>query len=292
MEKYTDSGVHGAASAPVAISAATTASNPLENRLLTMLPDAERMRLLPHLEHVELPFGKVLYECGGTSAYVYFPTTAIISLMHLLSDGASAEIAAIGRDGIAGFTQLMGGGTTASRAVVQCGGAGYRLKAHFIAEEMGRAGPILNLLLRHAQGLMTQSAQTAVCNRYHCLDQQLCRWLLLTLDRLTTNEIAMTQELIASLLGVRREGVTAAAGRLQAAGLIRYRRGRISVLDRGGLEQRACECYAVVRREYERLLPAPANVSITARIVNLRVAAQSQRRLRLSPNAEKACSLG
>jgi hypothetical protein len=176
--------------------------------------------------------------------------------------------------------------------VVQSRGEGYRLKAHFISEEMGRTGPILNLLLRYTQALLTQTAQTAVCNRHHCLDQQLCRWLLLTLDRLETNEIKMTQELIAGLLGVRREGVTAAAGRLQAAGLIRYRRGRISALDRGGLEQRACECYAVVRNEYERLLPMPQDQSIAGRILNLRVATQSQRILRLSRNAEKACSLG
>jgi CRP-like cAMP-binding protein len=291
MEKYTYPELRVATPAPVQ-TAKPTAANPLENRLLAMLPDAERTRVLPLLEHVELPLGKVLHECGGSSIYVYFPTTAIVSLMHLLNDGASAEIAAIGCDGVVGFNQLMGGGSTASRAVVQCGGEGYRLKAHYIAAEIGRAGPILNLLLRHTQALMTQTAQTAVCNRHHCLDQQLCRWLLLTLDRLPTNEITMTQELIAGLLGVRREGVTAAAGRLQSAGLIRYRRGRISVLDRVGLEQRACECYAVVRGEYERLLPAPAEVSIGARIMNLRAAAQSQRILRLTPSAEKRCSLG
>ena len=291
MEKYTYTGPQVAA--PRAPFATPAALSPLENRLLAALPDAERARLLPHLERVELPLGKVLHECGGSSAYVHFPTTAIVSLMHLLNDGASAEIAGIGCDGVVGFIQLMGGGgTTASRAVVQCAGEGYRLKAHFIAEEMGRAGPILNLLLRHTQALMTQTAQIAVCNRHHCLDQQLCRWLLLTLDRLATNEITMTQELIANLLGVRREGVTAAACRLQAAGLIRYRRGRISVLDRVRLEQRACECYAVVHREYARLLPAPANAPITARITNLRAAAQSQRILRLPPTAEKAYSLG
>jgi CRP-like cAMP-binding protein len=292
MEKYTYPDLHLSAPASFAAPPALAASSPLQNRLLAMLPDAERARLLPHLEHVELPLGKVLHECGGSSIFVYFPTTAIVSLMHLLNDGASAEIAAIGCDGVVGFAQLMGGGSAASRAVVQCGGTGYRLKAHFITEEMSRAGPILNLLLRHTQALMTQTAQTAVCNRHHCLDQQLCRWLLLTLDRLPTNEITMTQELIASLLGVRREGVTAAAGRLQAGGLIRYRRGRIAVLDRVGLEKRACECYAVVRGEYERLLPASANASMPARIMNLRAAAQSQRILRLPGNAEKACSLG
>ena len=296
MEKYTYPDLHALATAPLSPTAAprlaaNSTVSPLDNRLLAMLPDAERARLLPHLEYVELPLGKVLHECGAGSPYVYFPTTAIVSLMHLLNDGASAEIAAIGCDGVVGFAQLMGGGSAASRAVVQCGGGGYRLKAHFITEEMGRAGPILNLLLRHTQALMTQTAQTAVCNRHHCLDQQLCRWLLLTLDRLPTNEITMTQELIASLLGVRREGVTAAAGRLQTAGLIRYRRGRIAVLDRVGLEQRACECYAVVRAEYERLLPAPSSASMTARIMNLRVATQSQRILRLSPGAEKRCSL-
>lgn len=296
MEKYTYSDLREPVSVPLAPAvpwraAANDTVNPLGNRLLAMLPDAERARLLPHLEHVELPLGKVLHECGTSSPYVYFPITAIVSLMHLLNDGASAEIAAIGCDGVVGFAQLMGGGSAASRAVVQCRGEGYRLKAHFISEEMGRAGPILSLLLRHTHALMTQTAQVAVCNRHHCLDQQLCRWLLLTLDRLPTNEITMTQELIASLLGVRREGVTAAAGRLQTAGLIRYRRGRISVLDRVGVEQRACECYAVVRREYERLLPAATNASIAARIMNLRGATQSQRILRLSPDAEKACSL-
>jgi len=267
-----------------------TVSGPLENRLLAALPDSERVRLIPHLERVELPLGKVLHECGGSSIYVYFPTTSIVSLMHLLHDGSSAEIATVGRDGIVGFAHLMGGGTTPSRAVVQCAGEGYRLKSHFISEEAGRAGPTLNLLLRYTQALMTQTAQTAVCNRHHCLDQQLCRWLLLTLDRLSGNEITMTQELIASLLGVRREGVTAAAGRLQTAGLIRYRRGRISVLDREGLEQRACECYAVVRNEYARLLPAPQDSLIAGRILNLRVATQSQRMLHLSRNADNACS--
>ena len=287
MEKYTYA---DQAVAPRYIAPPRKVSSPLENHLIGALPDAERTRLLPHLEHIDLPLGKVLFECGGTSAYVYFPTTAIVSLMHLLHDGASAEIAAVGRDGIVGFANLRGGGSTPSRAVVQCAGEGYRLKSHFVTEEAGRVGPILNLLLRHTQALMTQTAQTAVCNRHHCLDQQLCRWLLLTLDRLSSNEITMTQELIASLLGVRREGVTAAAGRLQAAGLIRYRRGRICVLDRVGLEQRACECYAVVRNEYERLLPTPQEPSIAGRILNLRVNAQSQRILRLSRNAEKACS--
>ena len=290
MEKYTYySGMSAVAAAPLR-APGKPVSNPLENRLLAALPDAERARLLPHLEHIDLPLGKVLFECGGSSAYVYFPTTAIVSLMHLLNDGASAEIAAAGRDGVVGFAHLMGGGATPSRAVVQCAGEGFRLKSHFVTEEVGRAGPILNLLLRYTQALITQTAQTAVCNRHHCLDQQLCRWLLLTLDRLSGNEITMTQELIASLLGVRREGVTAAAGRLQAAGLIRYRRGRICVLDRAGLEQRACECYAVVRNEYERLLPSPQDSSMAGRILSLRVAAQSQRILRLSRNAEKACS--
>lgn len=299
METCTYRALRAVASAPLApatalrfSAAADSSMSPLENLVLAMLPDAERARLLPHLEHVELPLGKVLHECGGTSPYVYFPTTAIVSLMHLLNDGASAEIAAIGCDGVVGFTELMGGGTAASRAVVQCRGEGYRLKAHFVTEEIDRAGPFLHVLLRHTQALLTQTAQTAVCNRHHCLDQQLCRWLLLTLDRLPTNEITVTQELIASSLGVRREGVTAAARRLQRAGVISYRRGHISVLDRGGLEQRACECYAAVRGEYARLLHAPSTTSITARIMNLCVAAQPPRKPRLPAGAEQRCSFG
>jgi CRP-like cAMP-binding protein len=187
---------------------------------------------------------------------VYFPTTSIVSLLYVLEDGASAEIAVVGNEGIVGVSLFMGGESTTSRAVVQSAGNGYRLKASLMMQEFDRGGPVLHLLLRYTQALITQMAQTAVCNRHHSLDQQLCRWLLLSLDRVRTNEIVMTQELIANMLGVRREGVTEAAGSLQEAGLIRYRRGHITVLDRAGLEQRTCECYAVVKHEYDRLLPS------------------------------------
>jgi len=202
-----------------------------------------------------LPLGKVLYESGTRLSHVYFPTTAIVSLLYVMEDGASAEISVVGHEGIVGISLFMGGETTPSRAVVQSAGDGFRLKASVMLQEFNRAGPVMHLLLRYTQALITQMAQTAVCNRHHSLDQQLCRWLLLSMDRLPGNELVMTQELIANMLGVRREGVTEAAGKLQAAGLISYRRGHITVLDRGGLEQRTCECYAVVKREYDRLLP-------------------------------------
>jgi CRP-like cAMP-binding protein len=226
-----------------------------QNRLLAALPEREWSLWLPHLEPVELPLGTVIYESGGKLTHVYFPTTAIISLLYVMENGGSAEIAVVGYEGIVGISLFMGGETTPSRAVVQSAGTGFRLKAIMVMEEFNRAGPVLHLLLRYTQALITQMAQTAVCNRHHTLDQQLCRWLLLSLDRLRTNELAMTQELIANMLGVRREGVTEAAGRLDKAGLIRYQRGRITVLDRTGLEERTCECYAVVKREYDRLLP-------------------------------------
>jgi CRP-like cAMP-binding protein len=226
-----------------------------QNRLLAALPEREWSLWLPHLEPVELPLGTVIYESGGKLTHVYFPTTAIISLLYVMENGGSAEIAVVGYEGIVGISLFMGGETTPSRAVVQSAGTGFRLKATMVMEEFNRAGPVLHLLLRYTQALITQMAQTAVCNRHHTLDQQLCRWLLLSLDRLRTNELAMTQELIANMLGVRREGVTEAAGRLDKAGLIRYQRGRITVLDRAGLEERTCECYAVVKREYDRLLP-------------------------------------
>lgn len=229
--------------------------DPKKNHLLAVLPDAEWQRWLPHLEEIEMPLGQVLYESGSTLNYVYFPTTAIVSLLYLLENGASAEIAVVGNDGIVGISLFMGGETTPSRAVVQSAGQGYRLRAATMKEEFSRAGPVLHLLLRYTQALITQMTQTAVCNRHHTLDQQLCRWLLLSLDRLTGNELVMTQELIANMLGVRREGVTEAAVRLQAAGLIRYSRGRITILDRRGLEKRTCECYAVVKKESDRLLP-------------------------------------
>jgi CRP-like cAMP-binding protein len=202
-----------------------------------------------------LPLGEVIYEPGVTLNYVYFPTTAIISLLYVLENGASAEIAVVGNDGIVGVSLFMGGESTPSRAVVQSAGAGVRLKAQIMKEEFNKAGPVLHLLLRYTQALITQMSQTAVCNRHHSLDQQLCRWLLLSLDRLQGDELVMTQELIANMLGVRREGVTEGALKLQKVGLIRYSRGHITVLDRKGLESRTCECYAVVKREYDRLLP-------------------------------------
>jgi CRP-like cAMP-binding protein len=230
-------------------------ADPRQNRLLGALPDAEWDRWLPHLEAVEMPLGKVLYEPGVRLTHVYFPTTSIVSLLYVMEDGASAEIAVVGDDGLVGISLFMGGESTTNRAVVQSAGLGFRLKANLLMLEFNRAGPVLHLLLRYTQALITQMAQTAVCNRHHSLDQQLCRWLLLSLDRLPTNELIMTQELIANMLGVRREGVTEAAGNLDKAGLIRYRRGHITVLDRSGLEERTCECYAVVKREYDRLLP-------------------------------------
>lgn len=232
------------------------AADPRKNTLLAALPDSELERWRPHLEPSSMPLGRVLYESGGRLSHVYFPTTAIVSLLYVMEDGASAEIAVVGREGIVGISLFMGGESTPSRAVVQSAGAGFRLKASLMMQEFNRSGAVLHLMLRYTQALITQMAQTAVCNRHHTLDQQLCRWLLLSLDRLDGNEIVMTQELIANMLGVRREGVTAAASHLQAAGLIEYKRGHITILDRAGLEHRTCECYAVVRHEYDRLLPA------------------------------------
>jgi len=225
------------------------------NHLLDCLPAPEWQRWQGLLEEVDMPLGQVLYESGRTLAHVYFPSTAIVSLLYVMENGASAEIAAVGREGVVGISLFMGGGSTPSRAVVQSAGSGYRLRAADMKEEFDRAGPVMHLFLRYTQALITQMAQTAVCNRHHSLDQQLCRWLLLSLDRLNGSELKMTQELIANMLGVRREGVTESALKLQAAGLIRYARGHISVLDRAGLEARSCECYGVVRKEYERLLP-------------------------------------
>lgn len=229
--------------------------NPMQNQLLASLPEAEWLRWLPQLELVELPLGKVLYESGGQMAFVYFPTNAIVSLLYVLENGASAEIAVVGFEGLVGVSIFMGGGSTPSRAVVQSGGMGFRLRADVIKGEFERSGPVMHLMLRYTQALITQMSQTAVCNRHHSLDEQLCRWLLLSLDRLQGNQLVMTQELIANMLGVRREGVTEAALKLQKAGLIRYVRGHITVLDRPGLEHRTCECYAVVKKEYDRLLP-------------------------------------
>jgi CRP-like cAMP-binding protein len=233
-----------------------TFSDHKKNRLLAALPEAEWQRWLPQLELVEMPLGGVLYESGATLSHVYFPTTAIVSLLYVMENGASAEIAVVGNEGLVGVSLFMGGESTPSRAVVQSSGKGIRLEARSMKDEFNRAGPALHLLLRYTQALITQMAQTAVCNRHHSLDQQLCRWLLLSLDRLEGDELVMTQELIANMLGVRREGVTEAALNLQQAGLIRYARGHITVLDREGLEKRTCECYAVVKKEYDRLLPA------------------------------------
>ncbi len=230
-------------------------SNPRLNHLLAALPDAEWGRWLPQLEWVKLPLGQVLYESGRTLSHVYFPTSAIVSLLYVMENGASAEIAVVGHEGVVGISLFMGGGSTPSRAVVQSAGEGYRLRSALIKAEFDNSHPVMHLMLRYTQALITQMSQTAVCNRHHSLDQQLCRWLLLSLDRLTGSELVMTQELIANMLGVRREGVTEAALNLQKLGLIRYARGHILVLDRPGLEQRTCECYAVVKREYDRLLP-------------------------------------
>jgi CRP-like cAMP-binding protein len=229
---------------------------PRANRLLAALPEVSYSVLLPHLEHVRLPLGMAVYESGAKQAYVYFPTNSIVSLLYVLADGASAEIAVVGSEGMVGIALFMGGETTPSRAVVQSAGYGFRLRADVLKREFEGGGALQHLLLRYTQALITQMTQTAVCNRHHAVDQQLCRWLLLSLDRLPGDELVMTQELIANMLGVRREGVTEAAGRLQADGLIEYSRGRIRVLDRDHLEARVCECYAVVKKEYDRLLPA------------------------------------
>jgi CRP-like cAMP-binding protein len=231
-------------------------TNPLQNHLLAALPSDVFQRLLPHLEHIPLPLGLVLYEPGIQMRNVYFPTDAIVSLLYVMEDGASAEIAVVGNEGVVGVSLFMGGETTPSRAVVQNAGTAYRMKGAWIKEEFFLAGPMQGLLLRYTQALLTQMAQTAVCNRHHSLDKQLCRWLLLSIDRLPSNNLVMTQELMANMLGVRREGVTEAAGNLQRAGLIEYRRGHITVLDRPGLEARVCECYQVVKTECDRLLPA------------------------------------
>src|SRR6202050_2162428 len=225
-----------------------------QNSLLAALPSCVVDSWLPHLESVEMRAGEVVYEPGATLNQVYFPTTAIVSLLYVLRNGASAEIAVVGYEGIVGVSLFMGGMSTPSRAVVQSGGKGLRLQAEVLQKQFNLAGPFLHLLLRYTQALITQMGQTAVCNRHHSVGQQLCRWLLLSLDRLQGHELVITQELIANMLGVRREGVTGCAQNLQRAELIRYTRGRILVLDRAGLEKRSCECYAVVKKEYDRLL--------------------------------------
>ena len=235
--------------------ASATSHSPKDNRLLAALPPADFEALLPFLERMPMALGQALYESGGAQGYVYFPTSSIVSLLFVLENGSSAEIAVTGNEGLVGISLFMGGETTPSRAVVQSAGEGYRLKASALKEEFERGGALQLLLLRYTQALITQMTQTAVCNRHHSVDQQLCRWLLLSLDRLPANQLVMTQELIANMLGVRREGVTEAAGKLQAEGLIHYSRGHIKVLDRPKLETLSCECYQVVRTETERLLP-------------------------------------
>ena len=233
----------------------TTPHSPTQNRLLAALPEAEFVRLAPHLELVPMLLGDSLYEPGSQLQHVYFPTTAIVSLLYVMESGSSAEIAGVGNEGMLGIALFMGGDTTPSSAVVQTAGHGYRLPGRLLKDEFNRGGLMQQMLLRYTQALLTQMCQTAACNRHHSIAQQLCRWLLLTLDRLPSNELIMTQELVANALGVRREGVTEAAGHLQAAGCIRYRRGHIAVLDRSGLEARSCECYQVVKTEFDRLLP-------------------------------------
>jgi CRP-like cAMP-binding protein len=228
-----------------------------QNHLLAAMSHEVRERLQPHLELVELPLGKVLYEPGDTMRYVYFPTDAIVSMLNVMESGASAEIAVVGNDGVIGIALFMGGESTPSRAVVQSAGNAFRLRGRLLKDEFNRHGELLLLLLRYTQALITQMAQTAVCNRHHSIDQQLCRWLLLSLDRLADNKLTMTQELIANMLGVRREGVTDAAGKLAHLGVIEYSRGHITVVDRTRLEAMSCECYAVVKRETDRLLPLP-----------------------------------
>ncbi|OYY74729.1 MAG: Crp/Fnr family transcriptional regulator [Gammaproteobacteria bacterium 28-57-27] len=235
--------------------------NPCQNHLLNAFPKVVYERLLPSLELVAMPLGKVLYESGDTQQYVYFPTDSIISLLYVMENGASAEIAVVGNDGLIGISLFMGGDSVTNRAVVQSAGYAYQLPGKQIKEEFHRHGDLLTLVLRYTQTLFTQMAQTAVCNRHHSIDQQLCRWLLLSLDRLNGTELVMTQELIANMLGVRREGVTEAAGKLQKLGIIEYQRGKITVLDRPRLEQHSCECYAVVKKETDRLLPYPDSKS-------------------------------
>src|SRR5580693_7224898 len=232
--------------------------DPQQNHLLAAFSTSERERLFPHLELVAMPLGKVLYESGDVLRYVYFPTDCIISLLYVLADGASAEISVVGNEGMIGIALFMGGETTPSRAIVQSAGFAYRLVGQQLKDEFHRNGELQLLLLRYTQALITQMSQTAVCNRHHSVDQQLCRWLLLSLDRLPSNELIMTQELIANMLGVRREGVTDAAGKLQKLGVIQYARGQITVLDRPHLEKLSCECYAVVKRETDRLMPTRA----------------------------------
>lgn len=227
----------------------------LQNHILAALPAADLARLSVGVEPSRMPLGRVLYESGDKMPHMYFPTTSIVSLLYVMENGASAEIAIVGNEGVVGVSLFMGGETTPSRALVQSAGQAFRVPSKVLKEEFRRGGPLQHVLLRYTQALITQMSQTAVCNRHHSVEQQLCRWLLMSLDRLATNELTMTQKLIANMLGVRREGVTESAGKLQKLGLIRYHRGRITVLDRAGVEKQACECYQVVKREFKRLLP-------------------------------------
>jgi CRP-like cAMP-binding protein len=237
------------------VSVINDSGDPRQNKVLAALHPAERERLFPHLQLVPMPLGKIVYESGDTLRHVYFPADCIVSLLYVMKDGASAEISVVGNEGLVGVALFMGGETTPSRAIVQSAGSAYRLIAKRLKLEFNRHGQLQLLLLRYTQALITQMAQTAVCNRHHSVDQQLCRWLLLSLDRLPSNQLTMTQELISNMLGVRREGVTAAAAKLQKLGVIRYSRGKITVLDRPKLEQLCCECYAVVKQETDRLAP-------------------------------------
>lgn len=241
----------------------TPAHQPQQNHLFAALPNVARERVFPHLELVEMPLGRVIYESGDHLQHVFFPTDSIISLLYVMEDGASAEIAVVGYEGMVGIALFMGGETTPNRAVVQSAGHAYRLSGSLLKKEFARSGSMQMLLLRYTQALLTQMAQTAVCNRHHSVEQQLCRWLLMSLDRVGSNVLTMTQELIANMLGVRREGVTEAAGHLQERGLIKYSRGRIEVLDRPRLEEATCECYEVVKREFDRLLPDLVEISGT-----------------------------
>lgn len=227
----------------------------LQNHILAALPAADLARLSVGIEPARMPLGRVLYESGDKMPHMYFPTNSIVSLLYVMENGASAEIAIVGNEGVVGVSLFMGGETTPSRALVQSAGQAFRVPSKVLKEEFRRGGPLQHVLLRYTQALITQMSQTAVCNRHHSVEQQLCRWLLMSLDRLATNELTMTQKLIANMLGVRREGVTESAGKLQRLGLIRYHRGRITVLDRAGVEKQACECYQVVKREFKRLLP-------------------------------------
>jgi CRP-like cAMP-binding protein len=238
-----------------ALAGSQLVNDPRQNQLLAALPAPDFQRLLPELVPIDMPAGMALHESGELISHVHFPTSSVVSLLYETREGGSAQIGVVGNEGVVGIALFMGGGSTQSRAVVLCAGKGYRLRSSVIRKEFDVSGPVMHLMLRFTQALITQTAQTAACSRYHSVDQQLCRWLLTVLDRLRVSEIAMTQELMASMIGVRREGITESALKLQRAGLIHYVRGNISILDRAGLEHHSCECYAAVRREYERLLP-------------------------------------